>query len=124
MKLTRKKFEHIVAQAIARIPESIRNHMDNLLILLETRPSPKLRADMGLTDDEDVFGVYEGTPLPERSVLDPPLHPDKIFIFQEPLEESCQTLEELIQEIEITVVHEVAHYLGLDDERLAELGYG
>jgi len=59
----------------------------------------------------------------ERSETYPPLYPDTIFIFQEPLEEMCGTTEELEREIEITVVHEVAHFIGIDDERLAELGY-
>ena len=59
----------------------------------------------------------------ERSTFEPPLYPDTIFIFQEPIEEMCNTIEELEREIEITVVHEVAHYLGMSEERLVELGY-
>jgi predicted Zn-dependent protease with MMP-like domain len=69
------------------------------------------------------LGLYEGASLLERSVLDPPLYPDTIFIFQEPLEKMCSTREELEREIAITVIHEVAHYLGIDEIRLAELGY-
>ena len=60
----------------------------------------------------------------ERSITAPPLYPDTIFLFQGPLEEMCETVEELEEQIEITVVHEVAHYIGMDEERLAELGYG
>jgi predicted Zn-dependent protease with MMP-like domain len=59
-----------------------------------------------------------------RSVFAPPLYPDTIFIFQEPLEGMCSTLDELEREIEITVVHEVAHFLGIGEDRLSELGYG
>jgi predicted Zn-dependent protease with MMP-like domain len=79
---------------------------------------------MGLPEEDTLFGVYDGIPLPERSVFEPPLYPDRILIFQEPLEEYCLSLDELEEEIEITVVHEVAHWLGIDDERLGELGYG
>jgi predicted Zn-dependent protease with MMP-like domain len=124
MKLSREKFEAAVERAIARIPEQIRERMHNLVIRVEPRPSRDLLADMGAPDDEMLFGLYDGIPLSERSVFDPPLHPDKILIFQEPLEQWCETLDELEDEIEITVVHEVAHYLGIDDERLEELGYG
>ena len=124
MKLSREKFEAAVERAIARIPVEIRERMNNLVISVEPRLSRKLRADMGASDDEMLFGLYTGIPLPERSAFDPPLHPDKILIFQEPLEEWCESLDELEEEIEITVVHEVAHYLGLDDDRLEELGYG
>jgi predicted Zn-dependent protease with MMP-like domain len=121
--MSREKFEAVVERAIARIPSEIRERMHNLVISVEARPSPDLLADMGAPDDEILFGLYDGIPLPERSAFDPPLHPDKILIFQELLEEWCDTIDELEEEIEITVVHEVAHYLGIDDERLAQLGY-
>jgi predicted Zn-dependent protease with MMP-like domain len=123
MKLSRKKFERIVEQSIARIPEEIRRHLHNLAISIENRPDPELLREMELPPGETLFGVYTGVPLPERSAVDPPLYPDTILIFQEPLETYCETIEELEMEIEITVVHEVAHYLGIDDEALADLGY-
>jgi len=80
--------------------------------------------EAGLPPGETLFGLYCGVPLTERSITDPPLHPDTIYIFQETLEQHCATREELIEEIEITVVHEVAHFLGLDDAQLEALGYG
>jgi predicted Zn-dependent protease with MMP-like domain len=79
--------------------------------------------EMGVPPDETLFGIFEGVPLTERSITEPPLYPDTILIFQEPLEEACDTVEELEEEIEITVVHEVAHFVGMSEERLAELGY-
>jgi predicted Zn-dependent protease with MMP-like domain len=124
MKLSREKFEAAVERAIARIPAEIRDQMNNLVIRVETRPSRELLDDLGAPGDEILFGLYDGVPLPERSVFEPPTHPDKILIFQEPLEQWCETTDELEEEIEITVVHEVAHYLGIDDERLEALGYG
>jgi predicted Zn-dependent protease with MMP-like domain len=60
----------------------------------------------------------------DRSVVYPPLYPDTIILFQEPLERMCNTIDELEEQIEITVVHEIAHFLGISEERLAELGYG
>ena len=124
MRLNSRQFDQAVERALARIPAEIRERMENLVITVEKRPSPELLADLGLEPDEELFGLYDGIPLPERSVFDPPLYPDRIHIFREPLEDACETLDELEDEIEITVVHEVAHYLGFDDGQLQELGYG
>jgi predicted Zn-dependent protease with MMP-like domain len=123
MKLNNKEFDRIVQQAIGRIPEEIRRHLDNILITVQKRPAPEMLEEMGYPPDEPLLGIYWGVPLNERSVAEPPLYPDTIFIFKEPLEEMCETREELEEEIEITVVHEVAHFLGMTEERLAELGY-
>jgi predicted Zn-dependent protease with MMP-like domain len=123
-RLSEKAFDEIVTQAIARIPLEIRRHLDNILITVEKRPDPEMLAEAGSPPGETLFGLYSGVPLTERSAVDPPLYPDTIFIFQEPLEQACVTREELIEEIEITVVHEVAHFLGLSDEELELLGYG
>jgi len=123
MKLNNKEFDRIVQQAIGRIPEEIRRHLDNILITVQKRPTPEMLEEMGYPPDEPLLGIYWGVPLNERSVAEPPLYPDTIFIFKEPLEEMCETREELEEEIEITVVHEVAHFLGMTEERLAELGY-
>ena len=123
MKLSNKEFDRIVKQAIGRIPGEIRRHLDNILITVQKRPDPEMLEEMGYPPDELLLGVYWGVPLNERSVAEPPLYPDTIYIFKEPLEEMCETQEELEEEIEITVVHEVAHFLGMSEERLAELGY-
>ena len=95
-----------------------------MLVSVQQRPSAELLEEMGLPPEELLLGVYQGTPLGERSVAEPPLYPDVILLFQEPLEAVCETIEEMEREIEITVVHEVAHFLGIGEERLAELGYG
>ncbi|MDY6910079.1 MAG: metallopeptidase family protein [Thermodesulfobacteriota bacterium] len=123
-RLSSGEFYDLVEQAVARIPMEIRRHMDNIVITVERRPSVEMLEDVGVPPGETLLGLYLGVPLTERSVMDPPLYPDTIYLFQEPLEELCATREELIREIEITVAHEVAHALGLSDERLEELGYG
>lgn len=79
---------------------------------------------MGIPPDETLFDVFSGVPLPERSPTEPPLYPDVIIIFWEPLMAARRSRDELEQEIAITVVHELAHYMGLSEERLEELGYG
>jgi len=124
IRLSSTEFDRVVAQAIDRIPEELRGHLVNLVISVQPRPSGELLAEMGFAPDEELFGIFTGVPLTERSVTDPPLFPDTIQIFQEPLEAYCLDLEELIEEIEITVVHEIAHFLGFDDDQLEALGYG
>ena len=123
MKLSEKEFDRIVKRSIRRIPGEIRKHMENILISVKKRPSAEMLQEMGLPAHETLLGVFSGVSLMERSVIDPPLFPNTIFLFQEPLEQMCQTTEELEKEIEITVVHEIAHALGINEERLAELGY-
>lgn len=123
MKLSNTEFDRIVKRAIRRIPREIRLHLDNLLISVQRRPSEDILEEMGLPAEEPLLGLYVGVSQPERSVISPPLFPDTIFLFQEPLEEMCKTVENLEQEIEVTVVHEIAHALGIAEERLVELGY-
>ncbi len=114
----------LVKNVIENIPEEIRHHLENIVISVKKRPSKKMLDEMGLPPDEPLLGLYTGVSLPERSATNPPLFPDSIILFQEPLEEMCATIEDLEEEIEITIVHEIAHFVGISDERLEELGYG
>ncbi|MDX9745056.1 MAG: metallopeptidase family protein [Syntrophales bacterium] len=123
MKLSSKEFEQVVKDAIDRIPEEIQAHLTNVTITVLKRPSRDMLVEWGMEAEEELLGLYEGASLLERSILEPSLYPDTIFIFQEPLERMCETREELEREIEVTVVHEVGHFLGMGEERLAELGY-
>lgn len=123
MKLSQRQFDSAVERAIARIPEEIRDHMYNMAIIVEDFPSRELLDEVGVPEGETLFGLYTGIPLPDRSAAEPPLYPDEILIFKGPLETYCRDLAELEEEIEITVVHEVAHYLGFDEDQLADLGY-
>jgi len=124
MKLSQKEFDRIVKRAIGRISPEIRQHLKNVVISVRERPTRKMLQEMGLQPDELLLGVYRGVSLIKRSVTSPPLFPDTIILFQEPLEETCETKEKLEKQIEITVVHEVAHFVGISEERLEELGYG
>jgi len=124
MKLSQKEFDRIVKRAIGRISPEIRQYLKNVVISVRERPTRKMLREMGLEPDELLLGVYQGVSLIRRSVTSPPLFPDTIILFQEPLEEACQTKEKLEKQIEITVVHEVAHFVGISEERLEKLGYG
>ncbi|HOO78106.1 MAG TPA: metallopeptidase family protein [bacterium] len=123
MKLSEKKFARMAEQALERLPPEIRDRLDNVVISVRRRPSPRMLREMGLPPDEPLLGVYEGYALTERSALDPPLFPAALTLFQGPIEEMCATPEEVEEQIELTIVHEIAHYFGIGEERLEELGY-
>ena len=124
MRISRKDFEDAVERALERVPEIFHAQLKNMTIAVEDRPSRELLMEMDVPPDETLFGVFTGVPLPERSVTEPPLYPDVILIFREPLMAACHSRAELEEEIAITVVHELAHYVGLSEDRLDELGYG
>ncbi len=122
-RILRKRFEALVLKALATIPPPIRAHMDNVDVVIDLWPTDAQRESLCLAPDEALFGLYEGVPLPERGISHTALLPDKITIFQGPLQEACATEEEMADEIRKTVIHEIAHYFGFDEARLAELGY-
>jgi predicted Zn-dependent protease with MMP-like domain len=113
-----------VARLIDRLPRQFREQLRNVEFVVEDRPSEELllAEDMD-PEEETLYGLYQGIPLPERSSLDPPLLPDKITIFAEPLLEDFPDPEELREEIRLTVLHEIAHYFGMDEEEIEDLGY-
>ena len=123
MKLSEEKFARMARLAFRRLPPEFRESLDNVLISVRKRPSPALLEEMGLPPGEPLLGVFDGFSLTERSASEPPLFPATLLLFQEPIEEECATMREVEEQIEITLVHEIAHYLGIGEERLAELGY-
>jgi predicted Zn-dependent protease with MMP-like domain len=123
MHLPRHEFESLVRRAVDRIPEEFHRHLGEVSIVVEDFPSPDLLEELGYPPDEELLGYYEGTPITERQATDPIRYPDRILLFQYPLEEMCETREDLDEEIGITVVHELAHYMGIDEDRLEKLGY-
>jgi predicted Zn-dependent protease with MMP-like domain len=106
------RFEQRVERAIASLPPELREAVQNVDISVEDE----------LPDDPDCFGLYEGVPLPERGDWAGAV-PDRIRIFRLPLVESFPDPDELEREIRITVLHELAHYFGIDEDRLDDLGY-
>ncbi len=114
MELDRAEFEALVEQALDEIPEEIAAQVHNVVVLVEDEP-PR--------GEPDLLGLYEGVSLTERTGDHTGL-PDRITVFRLPLLALCATPEELVREVRITVVHEIAHHFGIDDDRLHELGYG
>jgi len=113
-----------VARVIDKLPKEFREQLRNVEIVVETRPGKELLLAEGLDPrDDTLYGIYQGVPLPDRSALDPPLLPDKITIFAEPLLEDFPDPDELREEIRLTVLHEIAHYFGMEEEDIEDLGY-
>nr|WP_141850711.1 metallopeptidase family protein [Lapillicoccus jejuensis] len=116
MRLSDAEFEDAVGDALDLIPDELARLMRNVAVLVEDEPS---------SDDPELLGLYEGTPLTARdSWWDAGSMPDRITVYQGPLQRMCTTRDELLDEIAVTVVHEVAHHFGIDDDRLHELGWG
>ena len=108
------EFEDLVAEALERVPIGLARLVDNVVIVVEENPPP----------GEDLFGLYEGIPLTERGSAYLAAMPDRISIYRQPIMRHCRSREEVVEEVVITVVHEVAHHFGIDDDRLHELGWG
>jgi predicted Zn-dependent protease with MMP-like domain len=122
--LTHDEIRQEVARVLDRLPRRFRIQLRNVEFVVEDRPSPELLQDEGLDPRFDtLYGIYQGVPLPDRSSFDLPLLPDKITIFAEPLLRDFPDPEELREEIRLTVVHEIAHYFGMDEEEVEDLGY-
>ena len=113
--MPRDRFEDLVAAALDEVPAELSSLMDNCVVLVEDDPP---------ASDPELLGVYVGTPLPDRDRGYTMALPDRITIFRHPTLEMCSSEEEVVAEVRITVVHEIAHHFGIDDERLDELGYG
>ena len=113
-----------VTGILDRLPRRFREQLRNVEFVVEERPSIELLRAEGLDPRCDtLYGIYQGVPLPDRSSLDPPLLPDKITIFAEPLMQDFLDPEELRDEIRLTVLHEIAHYFGMDEDEVEDLGY-
>jgi len=116
-----EKFERLVIDTVAGMPAEFKEMLDNIDICIQDWPSGQQLKSVGLRDKYDLLGLYEGTPRTRRDQNYNLVLPDKITIFQKPLEAQCPSTRELKEEIVRTVKHEIAHYFGLDDERLDEI---
>ncbi|MCZ4499332.1 MAG: hypothetical protein JWQ74_1885 [Marmoricola sp.] len=115
MLLPETDFDVLVSDALDQVPEQLTALMDNVVVLVEAEPP---------AEDPDLLGLYVGTPLTERDSGYTFQAPDQVFIYRGPLLRMCADVEELAEEIEITVVHEIAHHFGIDDDQLHAWGWG
>lgn len=124
MKLTRKEFEKLVISALERLPRFIKNRMENIDVVVENHASPDLLSEMGLKSPFDLLGLYQGIPIDQRGFYYGNVLPDKITLFQLPIESNCKTKGEIEEKVREVVIHEVGHYFGLDEDELSELEEG
>lgn len=119
IRISRAEFEEAVDDALDSLPDEVAAAIAqaNVAILIEDEPDPR-------ADGTELLGLYEGIPLDQRSVFDGFAQPDRIRIFQGPLQRLCVDREQLVNEIAVTVLHELGHLFGISDERLHELGWG
>jgi predicted Zn-dependent protease with MMP-like domain len=114
------RFEELVAAALDGLPPDIRQLLENVAIVIDDEPSPEQLREEGLDDDETLYGLYEGVPATAWGA-DWAAVPNKITLYRLPLEEDFPDPAELTDEVRRTVLHELAHHAGIDDERLREL---
>jgi predicted Zn-dependent protease with MMP-like domain len=121
--MRRRRFEVLVREALASLPPDLRALLDNVEVVVEDWPDSAHLEAVGAGPDATLFGLYQGIPQTERTSAYHLVLPDRIIIFQGPLEDWCQTYRELVDEVRTTVIHEVAHHFGISDARLDELGW-
>jgi len=119
--MTREKFEQLVAEAITLIPRRFRREMKNIAIIVEDEPSGELLEEMEIEPPDSLYGLYQGTPLPERTAAWGNTLPDCVTLFQRPIEEDCDDDDDVRMVIGETLIHEVGHYFGLSEEEIEEI---
>ena len=119
--MKRREFERLVAEAVTLIPKRFRREMQNLALVVEDEPSPELLDEMEIDPPDSLYGLYQGTPLPERAWAYGNALPDRITIFQKPIEEDCDDDDEIRAVIGETLIHEVGHYFGMSEEEIEEI---
>jgi predicted Zn-dependent protease with MMP-like domain len=123
VRLPREEFERLVAEAIDGLPAEFAGKLDNVEFIVEEHPNPEDYGKLGVRPGRLLLGLYRGVPLTKRSVFGSQLMPDRIIIFQAPIEQLCRTRQQAVEQVRHTVLHEIAHHLGISDKRLRELGY-
>jgi len=119
--MIRERFEKLVEEALREIPKRFRDAMTNVAIVVEDEPSADVLDDLGIEPPDTLFGLYQGTPLPERAWAFGNTLPDRISIYQGPIEDECETDDEVRDAIIETVIHEFGHYFGLSEEEIEEI---
>ena len=118
---TAAEFDRAIAEALAAIPAGFRTYLENVVLEVRNRPDARLMDEHDVPDD--LLGLYAGIPLEDKGLASDQVLPDRIYIFRDNLVKMCESREELVAEIRITVLHEIGHHFGLDEDRLEELGY-
>lgn len=119
--MDRRTFQGLVEEALREIPRRFRDAMKNVAVIVEDEPPRHVLQEMEIEPPDSLFGLYQGTPLPERSWGYGNTLPDRISIYQRPIEEACEDEEEIRDCVAETVIHEFGHYFGMDEEQIEEI---
>ena len=119
--MKREQFERLVEEGLREIPRRFCDEMKNLAIVVEDEPSPEILEDLEIEPPDSLFGLYQGTPLPERSWTHGNTLPDRISLYQRPIEEDSEDHEDVVVCIAETLIHEIGHYFGLSEEEIEEI---
>jgi len=119
--MNRERFEWLVAKAVDSLPDEFHTKLENIDVVVEDQPNPSQLTDVGLKRGETLLGLYQGVPLTRRGRHYGLVVPDKITIFQKPIEAKCKYDVEITTEIRRVVLHEIAHHFGISDARLSQL---
>jgi predicted Zn-dependent protease with MMP-like domain len=124
VRLSRRAFERLVDRAVAGLPRRFREKLANIAVVVEDWADDETLAEMGIDPPDTLYGLYRGTDLTRRDSTSGGVLPDVITIYQGPIEEDCERPEDMEGLVQDTVIHEIGHYFGLDDDRLEELEQG
>jgi predicted Zn-dependent protease with MMP-like domain len=119
--MTRARFEQLVAEAIRTIPSRFRDELKNIAVMVEDEPPDDLLDEMEIAPPDTLFGLYQGTPLTERPWDYGNALPDRIVLYQGPIEDASETEDDVVVTVGETLIHEVGHYFGLSEEELEEI---
>jgi predicted Zn-dependent protease with MMP-like domain len=119
--MTKERFTELVEEALREIPRRFRDAMKNVAVVVEDEPSQELLDEMEMEPGDTLFGLYQGTPLTQREATYGNVLPDRISIYQRPIEDACEDEEDIRECVAETVIHEFGHYFGLSEEEIEEI---
>jgi len=122
--MTRKRFEVVVERALVRLPRAFKEKLANIIVVVEDWPDDETLEEMGVEPPDTLYGLYRGVDLTHRDSTYGNVLPDTVTIYQGPIEEDCESEEEMAEVIRDTVVHEIGHYFGLDDDTMHRIEEG
>lgn len=119
--MTDERFEELVAEAFGLIPKHFREAMRNVALVIEDEPSPEVLEDLGIEPPDTLYGLYQGTSLPEREWGQIAELPDQVTIFRSPILEDAENEDDVVRAVGETVIHEFGHHFGLSEEEIDEV---
>jgi len=123
-RVSKEEFEKIIREALGELPERFAKALETVRIEVRPRPTRRMMRELRIPAGEALLGLYHGRPATERSVDESGVMPEVIYLFKQEIEAVCETMAEVRREVRSTVLHELGHHFGLDEENLDDLGYG